>query len=558
MGIMKKLFTFILSTLLATGFATAQNIQIKNRMLLINDKPFVAMAGELHNSTASSASYMRENHVFDRLKAMNLNTVLATVSWEIMEPQEGKYDFALLDTLISNARQRDMKLVVLWFGFQKNPFNTYAPSWVKKNPKRFPRVRNEKAEDMQLPSIFSDNLLKAETVAFTRLMQHIKDVDSHRQTVIMVQVENEPGIRFTPRDYSDAANKAFNSQVPAALTSYLKKNAATLQPELKKAWTAAGSKTSGTWEQVFGKSIKEGKPVETFLNLPEGMFTAYSYATYINKLVEAGKKVYNLPMFINASVFGFGMKGFSLGNGCSIDDYVDIYKVGAPALDALTPNAYRPELDKIVDVFSWKGNPLIIPESSLFAARALYAIGEHAILFAPFGIDTYASERNPNEERLLGEAYGAMANMGALITSNEGNSQNMRGAYLYPGHETQTIVMGDYELTVNRVKTFDIGAVMAPANGDNEGEAKKKQEQFQAGAVIVRDGDTFYLSGYGVNVDIKLKKGIKYSYCDYDEIREGRFVNGKFIEGRILNGDERNVLLDNNSVGSLRVKMYHY
>lgn len=547
----------VATALFSLGVAHAQNIKIQDRTLLINNKPFVMMSGELHNSTSSSAAYMRDNHIFDRLKAMNLNSIIATASWEIVEPEEGKFDFSSVDTLIANARQRNMKLALIWFGFQKNPFNTYAPSWVKRNPSRFPRVRNEKGEDLQLPSVFSNNLLQAEKKAFTKFMQHIKDVDSKQNTVVMIQVENEPGIRNTARDYSDAANKAFNNQVPAEVINYLKKNAATLQPELKKAWEANGKKTSGTWEQVFGKGIKHGKPVETFLNLPEGMFTAYNYAKYINNLVVAGKKVYNLPMFINASVFGFNMKGLSLGNGCSIEDYFDMYKVGGPNIDVFAPNSYHPQLDNIVKVFSWNGNPLLIPESSFFAARALYALGEHAICFAPFGIDQYPSEAYPTEQKLLGEAYGALQNMGSLFTSNEGNSKNMRGVYLYNGHDKQTITMGDYELTFTHVKTFDINAVMAPANGKDSVE-KAKEAPFQAGAVVVKDGDTFYLTGTGVNADIKLKSGIKSRYCDYDEIREGKFVNGKFIEGRILNGDERNVLLDNGSVSSLRVKMYHY
>lgn len=544
--------------MLSVSIAMAQQPQIKNRTLYVEGKPYVMYAGELHNSTSSSASYMREQHVFDRLKQMNLNSVIATASWELVEPKEGQYDFALVDTLIQNARLRDMKLALIWFGFQKNPFNTFAPSWVKKNPSRFPRVRNEKGEDLQLPSVFSDNLLKAETKAFTAFMQHLKDVDGNRHTVVMIQVENEPGVRFTPRDYSDAANKAWNSDVPTQLIKYLQSNRNTLQPDVKTAWEKNGSKTSGTWEQVFGKSVKQGDPTKTFLNLTEGLFTAYSYARYINSLAEVGKKVYDLPMFINASVFGFHMKGISLGNGCSIDDYFDMYKAGAPSIDAFAPNSYRPELDKIIETFSWKGNPIIIPESNLSAARALYAIGEHAICFSPFGIDAYKSEEDSREQTLLGQAYGTMENMGTLITSHEGNNPDMKGVYLYPGHEKQVLEMGDYELTFNRIKSFDIGALMAPANGDDSTAQQKKEDKFQGGAFVIRDGDTFYITGYGFNADIKLRKGIKSRYCDYDEIREGTFRDGNFIEGRILNGDERNVMVGNDAVGSLRVKMYHY
>jgi hypothetical protein len=44
----------------------------------------------------------------------------------------------------------------------------------------------------------------------------------------------------------------------------------------------------------------------------------------------------------------------------------------------------------------------------------------------------------------------------------------------------------------------------------------------------------------------------------YDSIYEGRFENGRFIPGRLLNCDERNVFVVQDHVGVLKVKVYHY
>lgn len=82
--------------------------------LIVDGKPFVMLAGELHNSSASSLEYMKP--IWGRLAALNLNTVLATVSWELLEPEEGKFDFTLVDGLIQQARQHQLRLVFLWFG----------------------------------------------------------------------------------------------------------------------------------------------------------------------------------------------------------------------------------------------------------------------------------------------------------------------------------------------------------------------------------------------------------------------------------------------------------
>ena len=65
------------------------------QQLIIDGKPFLILGGELGNSSASSAEYMKPH--WPRLKAMHLNTVLAPVYWELIEPTEGTYDWSTLE-----------------------------------------------------------------------------------------------------------------------------------------------------------------------------------------------------------------------------------------------------------------------------------------------------------------------------------------------------------------------------------------------------------------------------------------------------------------------------
>ena len=58
--------------------------------------------------------------VFDHLAALGLNTVIGTVSWELMEPEEGRFDFTLVDAQIEEARRCGMRLVLIWFGTYKD------------------------------------------------------------------------------------------------------------------------------------------------------------------------------------------------------------------------------------------------------------------------------------------------------------------------------------------------------------------------------------------------------------------------------------------------------
>src|SRR5438034_9725321 len=77
--------------------------------LVVDGKPFLVLGGELHNSSSSSLEYMRP--IWERLVALELNTVLAAVSWELIEPVEGVFDFSLIDGLIQDARRHDFRLI---------------------------------------------------------------------------------------------------------------------------------------------------------------------------------------------------------------------------------------------------------------------------------------------------------------------------------------------------------------------------------------------------------------------------------------------------------------
>jgi len=90
-----------------------------SKQLIVHGKPFLMLAAELQNSALSSAEYMRST-AFPRTVGMNINTLLGSVTWEMIEPEEGKFDFVELDKVIRDAREFGMKLVLLWFGSFKN------------------------------------------------------------------------------------------------------------------------------------------------------------------------------------------------------------------------------------------------------------------------------------------------------------------------------------------------------------------------------------------------------------------------------------------------------
>src|SRR5688500_6730156 len=106
--------------------------------LIVEEKPFLCIGGELHNSSASDRDYM--SPIWDKLATAGINSVIAPVSWEQVEPVEGQLDFSIVDGLVEDARSTGVRLVLIWFGAFKNASSTYAPSWVRADRKRCPRT----------------------------------------------------------------------------------------------------------------------------------------------------------------------------------------------------------------------------------------------------------------------------------------------------------------------------------------------------------------------------------------------------------------------------------
>lgn len=190
MPLKRNLIVALFTLLMAPAFA--QNVAIPHleprgsaKQLFVNGKPFLMLGGELHDSSTGGVEYMRP--IWKPMADANLNTVIASASWELVEPVEGKYDFVLVDSMIMGARKEGLKLIVLWFGTWKNGMSTYIPAWVKKDPKRFPMVKDEKGNILNVVTTLSAEARDTDARAFAALMKHIKEVDGKNQTVIMVQ-----------------------------------------------------------------------------------------------------------------------------------------------------------------------------------------------------------------------------------------------------------------------------------------------------------------------------------------------------------------------------------
>jgi beta-galactosidase GanA len=503
--------------------------------LLVDNKPFLILGGELGNSSASSNEYMRP--IWPKLVQMNLNTVISPGYWELMEPVEGKFDFLLLDSLIHNARTYKMKIVLLWFGAWKNSMSCYAPSWVKTNTTRFPRVLDKNGSPHEILTPFNKNNLDADKKAFVRLIQYLKEKDSNENTVIMVQVENEIGMLPDARTYDEAANNTFNSKVPDLLTSYLIKNKNSLLPEIKSIWQANGSKTSGKWEEVFGKGLSTDE-----------IFMAWHYAAFANELATAGKAVYNLPMYVNAALNRPGRKPGEYPSAGPLPHVMDIWKAAAPSIDLLAPDFYNPDFKHWCDLYTRSGDPLFIPEHRFengIDAKAFFAFGNYNCLgFSPFSIE---STDQPGKEP-IGKTYSILNQLIPLITKYQPNDA-VKGFRIEKDSMTTNIPIGNYLFTVHHEYKMGWSAG-----------AKNDVWPLAGGLIISVNPDEFFVAGTGFVMTFTPKTSNKKA--GFISVDEGKFEDGKWKAGRRMNGDQdhqgRHVRISANEYSIQHVKLYTY
>ncbi|GAB2450693.1 DUF5597 domain-containing protein [Xylanimonas ulmi] len=514
-------------------------------LLMVDDAPFLIRGGELGNSSAERA-YL--DPFWPGLKAMGLNTVVAPVTWEAIEPAEGAFDWTTLDDLLADARAHGMRLVLLWFGSWKNSMSCYAPGWVKADVARFPRARGARGEPLEILTPFADANRDADARAFAALMRRLRDVDPEH-TVVMVQVENEIGMIPEARDHAPQAGEAFAGPVPAALLDHFAAHRDTLGTDLLTRWTAAGARTSGTWTEVFGQGPAT-----------EEVFQAWAFARYVDAVAAAGKAELALPMYTNAALIRPGAQPGQYPSAGPLPHLADVWRAGAPTLDFLAPDIYFPHFARWADAYVASGNPLFVPEalrSADAAANALYAFGRHGALgFSPFGVE---SVEEPARTMLAG-AYDVVAQLAPLITAHAGD-----------GAMTGLLPPADDLRAPHRVRLDDLvleatyERVPAPSLADgviNESGQAAGTTRLPAAAIVIRTGpDELVVAGLGVTLTFAaVEPGgdvVGILACE-----EGRFADGEWRRLRRLNGDQthqgRHVRLEPGRFAVQRVRLYRY
>jgi beta-galactosidase GanA len=479
--------------------------------LLVDGAPYLMLGAQVNNSSAWPAMLPK---VWPAIEYLHANTVEMPVYWEQFEPRQGEFDYTVVDTLLTQAREHHVHLVLLWFGTWKNGSGHYMPEWMKLAPERYPRMTGANGRPVDSPSPYAPAAIEADIQAFTALLRHLKAADPQR-TVIMVQVENEPGAWGSVRDYSPAAQKLFEGPVPVKLLAALHKPI---------------SKPPANWQEVFGADAEE-------------FFHAWSVAQYIEQVAAAGKAVYPLPLYVNAALRDPLNPGRppSYESGGPTDNVLGIWKAAAPSIDVLTPDIYMSDSArylKVLELYRRPDNALFVPETGNSVGYARYffaALGRQAIGFSPFGMDYTGYANAPlgatrvNQEslepfalnyRLIGPMMREIARL-----NFEGK---LEAVVEEKGKPSQTLELGPWKATVSYgAPQFGFGN-NPPGNPEPIGRA-----------LVAQLGDNrFLVAGFFCRVDFQVSDAASGKQRQFLRVEEGTYENGVFRPIRIWNGDQ--------------------
>lgn len=497
--------------------------------LMVDGAPFLILGAQVNNSSNWPQAL---DDVWPAIDVVKPNTVMVPVAWEQVEAKEGTFDFSFVDVLLKQAREKDVRLVLLWFATWKNNSPNYAPDWVKLDNTRFPRVVTADGRTLNSLSPHAQATLDADRKAFVALMTHLKAADPQR-TVIMVQPQNEPGTYGSVRDFSPLAQKVFEGPVPDTLLKKL-------------------VKSPGTWREVFGADADE-------------YFHAWHIAHYIDQVAEAGKAVYPLPMYINAALrgpFNPGQPG-QYASGGPTDNVLDVYKAAAPHIDLLAPDIYMPEYTHyttVLDRYARPDNPLFVAETGNREEYARYffsALGEQAIGWSPFGIDFSHYTNWPlGAKRVDAETLApfalnyAIARPAARVIAQASFEGKVRGTAEQPGQAVQTVEIDD---RWNMVVTYGVPQFWF------QGEPPGNPEPIGRALVVQLGPDEFLVAGAHARINITAADPAVAARQIYDYVDEGTYVDGKWVFRRRWNGDQTDYGLNFSGIPQLlRVKLATY
>ena len=322
------------------------------KVLYVDDEPFLILSFQLNCDSCYDPE--RIDKLMYNAKKMGCNSVALLLYWKLIEPEEGKYDYFILENMVKSAEKYGMRIVMVWFGSYKNATMHYAPDWITDDHEKYRRVKNANGEEIPWVACYScQELIEKDKQAVVNVFTWLKKHDTtHR--VILFQVNNETGL----------LGGTARCHCPTCEAEYAKKD----------------------YKKLYGDRAEEG-------------FSAERVLAFQEQIAEAAKKVYPLPCYMNAWL-AFptpdSVAGITYPSGGPNYRVLDIYCAQKKYIDMVCPDIYVPsykDFHRVCNDYKRENNPLYVAEHALGSTsraykNVYYAFGDFAALgFDPWAID---------------------------------------------------------------------------------------------------------------------------------------------------------------------------
>lgn len=486
---------------------------------------------QCHNSSADTVEMEK---TVQAIRLFGGNLLEAPVYWCELEPEEERYDFRQLKSLLDLAERENLYLIPLWFGASKNGMDTYAPAYVKMDPKKYRKAVNALGFPVESLAPDCKAVLERDKKAFEKMLEYIAVHDKNRR-VIAVQVENEIGLVHTDRDYSKQAENLYQAEVPGYLRDVDCGNG-----------FAAGTGVK-TWKEKFGRFSAEA-------------FTAWQHAVYIKKMLEQAEKLLSVPYIMNISleINEYEEPGHCYISGGPVSRVLDIWKKTVPEITLFGPDIYlHAERDyrKACERYKREDNPLFIPESCSTGTGAglnmMLAAGEYEAV----GICCFGAESTIWEGKLIPEAEETASSMRMISSISPLLIQFHGTGRIYTILQSefsqwQYIMAEKYHITVHFTNGMEgkrsyFGSRINLYAKENADQLKRRGK-----GILIDNGNEFFVAGCGLCLDFlkipdpdeerayEFLRSDGASQLHFLSIEEGHFRDGEWVCEYRRNGDE--------------------
>lgn len=518
-------------------------------------RPVLLLGLQAHNSSTGT------DMIKKAIQAISLyggNLLEAPVYWYQIEAEKDAYDMSLLKDLIDETRSAGLKLIILWFAMSKNGHPNYAPNYIKLHPKTYRIALGPDKAPVASLSPHCMDTLERDRKAFEKMMIFLKEYDGTRRTVIAVQIENEMGYANTDRDYSLMAQADYEKPVPEVIRTVVLEDTG-----LEDSDKVEQNKT--TWRGCFGRHAHEA-------------FSSWYHANFINQIAKAGKKHYDIPMIINVMVGeqNYEEAGRCYNGGAAVGRVLDIWKLGAPALDLICPDIYQPvqrDYTRICSRYNRPDNALFIPESPIAgeanALNSLLAIADYGAI----GICCFGAESALNSEgtlldgaRTMAITMKTIAALAPLIVAYRGTG----AVHAFVQEEfsaQQYLKLPRYHVIAQFINKKRNGQSYGSTINMRAEENKWNLEERGRGLLVQTAEDEFYAAGAGIAIDFIRRpdpmdenpyihlSSRQSGQLNFLSVEEGHFEGDKWVTDYVRNGDEANFSLYVHGGQAVRIRL---